>query len=101
MKPSAMSFFHKLALKADLSAQEDPARWQTLKDFQLNKKCVKSLPVVNDGVERAVKLTQGLNIYRSIGEEQKQNLLLFISIHRAKYQESRKFLLVGDDIPMY
>ena len=43
-----MSFFHTLAFKADLSAHEDPARWQTLKDVQLNKKYVNSLPVVND-----------------------------------------------------
>jgi len=48
MEPSTMSFFHTLALKADLSAHEDPARWQTLKDVQLNKKYVNSLPVVND-----------------------------------------------------
>ena len=38
MEPSTMSFFHTLALKTDLSADEDPARWQRLEDFQLNKK---------------------------------------------------------------
>ena len=37
MKPSAMLFFHTLALKANFSAHEDSARWQTLEDFQLTR----------------------------------------------------------------
>src|SRR6218665_3027264 len=61
MEPSAMSFFHTLALKADLSAHEDPARSQALKDVELNKKCVNSLPVVNDWAARDAKLKQGFN----------------------------------------
>ena len=60
---NTMSFFHTLGLNADFLTQEDPDRWQTLEDFQLNKKYVNSLAVVpvNDQAQRAVKLIQDFN----------------------------------------
>ena len=96
---NTMSFFHTLGLNGDFLTQEDPDRWQTLEDFQLNKKYVNSLAVVNDRAERAVKLIQDVNSSTTTNEEQKQYLLLVVSNHRAKYPEARKSLLVGDNIP--
>jgi len=94
---NTMSFFHTLGLKADFLTQEDPDRWQTVEHFQLNKKCINSLAVVNDRAERAVKLIQDFNSSIATSEEQKQYLLLVVSNHRARYPEARKSLLVGDD----
>lgn len=98
---STMSFFHTLGLNADFLTQADPDTWQTLEEFQLTKKYVNSLAVVNDRAERAVKLMQDFNSSITTNEEQKQYLLLVVSGHRAKYPEARKSLLVGDDIPQY
>lgn len=96
-----MSFFHTLGLNADFLTQADPDTWQTLEEFQLTKKYVNSLAVVNDRAERAVKLMQDFNSSITTNEEQKQYLLLVVSGHRAKYPEARKSLLVSDDIPQY
>ena len=66
--------------------------WQTLKDFQLNKKYANSLAVVNDRAERTVKLMPDYNSSIT-SEEQKQYLLLVVSSHRAKYPEDRSCCL--------
>ena len=96
---STMSFFDILGLNADFLTQADSDTWQTIADFQLAKKYVNSLAVVNDRAERAVKLMQDFNSSITTNEEQKQYLLKVVSSHRAKYPEARKSLFVCDDIP--
>jgi hypothetical protein len=94
------SFFHTLGLNADFLLQADPDNWQFCEHFQMAKKYISSLAVVNDRAERAVKLMQDFNCSITTNEEQKQYLLQVVLSHRAKYPAARKSLLLGvkDDI---
>jgi len=94
-----MSFFHTLALKADLSAHEDPARWQTLEDFQLDKKYANSLPEVNDWAERAEKLAQDFNIQMQLVKN-RNRIGCFSPKSQSKVPRSQK-VSACDDIRMY
>ena len=77
----------------------DPDSWVTFDDFQLANKHVRSLAVVHDRAERAMKLVQDFNSSITTSEEQIQYLLQVVSSHRAKYPEARKPLLVDHGDP--
>lgn len=80
-----MSFFHTLGLNADFLTETDHDSWQDHNDFQQTKAYVGSLAVVNDRVERAVKLMQYFNCSITTNDKQKQYLLQVVLGHRAKY----------------
>lgn len=94
---STMSFFDILGMKADF-IRTDPDNWESQEDFQLAKKFVYSLAVVNDRAERAVKLIQDFNTSITRSEEQRQYLLQVVSSHRKKYPEARKSLFVCEEM---
>jgi len=89
-----LDFFAVLGLSCDFLTTADPVEWEAMEEFQLAKKVVTSLRVVNDTAERGVKLIQDFNSSITRCEEQKQFLLQVVSQHRSKFPEPKKSLLV-------
>src|SRR6218665_2948954 len=67
---NTLKFFEILELPSKFLTETDIEQWKENEHFQKAKQCAQSLIVVNDVVERGVKLIQDFNSSRN--EEQKQ-----------------------------
>ena len=86
--PDSIGFFTTLGL--DYSFIENPVEeWETMESYQRALFCVKNLSVVNDGAERAVKLTSDFNATAKI-EEKFQDILQVVELDRKMIPNQRK-----------
>ena len=75
--------------------QEDPALWSSLESFQVAKKTVNALTVVNDHAERGVALVQDYSGLLTQDEQQLQFILQVVEEHRRRYPDPTKKALLG------
>lgn len=62
--------------------RNDPTSWESNTDFMNAKNIINSLTIIiNDTAERAVKLMDDFNASLTLGEEQKQYVLLCVQEH--------------------
>ena len=88
-------FFEILQL-SDAFLKLSPEQWKENSDYVASEQIVSALTVVNDSVERGVKLIQDYNSLLTKNEEQKQYLLQVVQEHRHKFPDSKKgTLLLG------
>ena len=77
----SLNLFTALKLNKDfLSA--DPEIWDSREDFNVEKKKVAALRVVNDCAERSVKLATDFNLVLTHDEEQRQLIFQVVEHHR-------------------
>lgn len=76
--------------------QQDPALWSSLESFQVAKKTVSALTVVNDNAERGVALVQDYSGLLTRDEQQLQFLLQVVEEHRRRYPDPTKKALLAD-----
>ena len=96
MSQAKLSFFDTLGLNADFLTQEDPDRWPII-DIDSEDVCQQS-DTGKWSSRVNCELMQDFNSSITTSEEQKQFLLQVVSIHRTKYPEARKSVLVSNQI---
>jgi len=74
--------------------QQHPSTWETNVSFQVARRRILSLKVVNDAAERGVALVQSFNAILTNQEEQKQYLLQLVEKHRKDFPDSNKQTIV-------
>src|SRR6218665_3647912 len=72
MTENTLKFFGILELPSKFLTETDIEQWEENEHFQKAKQCAQNLRVVNDVVERGVKLIQDFNSSITRDEEQKQ-----------------------------
>jgi hypothetical protein len=76
--------------------QEDPVLWNGLESYQLAKRTVNALAVVNDHAERGVALVQDYSGLLTKDEQQLQFLLQVVEEHRQRYPDATKKCLLTE-----
>lgn len=72
---------------------QDPITWNTNISYLNGKEVIKSLKIVNDIAERAVKLIEDYNGRVVKNEEQQEFLLRCVQEHRRLYPDCKKDIL--------
>jgi len=71
----------------------DPKLWNENYQYKKSKELVNNINVVNDIVERGVKLIEDYNKLLTKNEDQKQYLLQVVSEYRQKFPDCKKSTL--------
>jgi len=71
-----------------------PTSWESSENYINGKKNINSLKIVNDTVERAVKLMEQYNAILTLDEDQKQFILKYVQKHWKIYTDCKKSTLL-------
>lgn len=88
-----MEFFNRFNLKKEF-LELDPSCWSNDENYCKNKNVLKSLRVVNDVSERAVRLVTDYCTCLTKDEEQKQFLFRTVAEYKRSNPDSKKESLV-------
>lgn len=92
---NTMKFFERFDIDVEF-LKHDPDTWMDREDYKEARKRLKAMKVVNDSAERGVKLMADYNKILSKNEEEKQFILLVVSIFRQMYKSHNKKDLLED-----
>lgn len=87
--PNTINFFNRFNIETNF-LKKDPQHWDNDVEYQNGLKIINTLKVVNDSVERGVKLIEEFNSILTKDEDQKQFLLQVVSDYRKKIPSYKK-----------
>lgn len=86
---NTMKFFERFNIEIEF-LNHDPATWMDRQDYKEARNMLKLIKVVNDSAERGVKLMSDYIKILSKNEEEKQWILLIVSLFRQMYKSHNK-----------
>lgn len=89
----SLQFFERFGINTDF-LNLNPSEWCQNEDYQMGLRLVRSLKVVNDIAERAVKLIEEYHDILSKNPEQQQFIVQFLSEYKQYYADTRKSAIV-------
>lgn len=89
----SLQFFTRMGINTDF-LNINPSEWCQNEDYQKGLLTVRSLKVVNDIAERAVKLIEEYHSVLSKNPEQQQFIVQFLSEYKQYYADTRKSAIV-------
>ena len=93
MTPGTKTFFNRFSLSTDF-LNKDPSVWKDDPGYKSGIEKLKKIVVVNDVVERGVKLIQDHNNILTKDETEKQFVLQIVAGDRKKYPTATKSCLM-------